>query len=187
MRAMSAPSAASSGRSRVVAAAIALVVLSFTLVAATPAAAHGERIASSPAPGEVVGKVTHIDLVFSTAVHDWTLTVEKPDSSMLDGQAIQKANPYLSFETAPLTDEGQYIVRYSGIDEDNDVVEGAYAFTYEIGAPNPAPLGVDFSALNRDEGWGWWIYALMMAGVVAIAVLAGLLAEKMRRLRAIAA
>ena len=149
----------------------------------TPVGAHGELVAASPSPGEIVGGVVHIDLIFSTRVSEWDLTVDRPDGSPLAGQAVQKADSYLSFETAPVTEEGQYIVRYSGVDDDNDLIQGAYAFVIEDGAPQPAELPVDLAVLD-EGGWAWWLYALLMGGVVVVAALAGLLAEKLRRLRA---
>jgi methionine-rich copper-binding protein CopC len=148
-----------------------------------PAGAHGELVGTSPSPGETVGSVVHIDLIFSTNVREWELTVERPDGEPLAGEAVQKAEPYLSFETAPIAEEGQYIVRYSGVDDDGDVLEGAYAFVFEEGAPAPAELPVDLSVLE-DDGRSWWLYGLLMVGVVVIAALIGLLAEKVRRLRA---
>ncbi len=161
----------------------------FALITAMPAeaGAHGELVASSPTPGEDVGRVVHIDLVFSTPVFDWSVTVDRPDGEPLEGTAVEKAASYLSYEVAPLVDEGQYIVRYSATDTDGDLVEGAYAFTFQEGAPQPTELPVDLSVLIPDEGWPWWNYALLFIGVVVIAVLAGLLAEKIRRLRAMEA
>lgn len=153
---------------------------------AVPAGAHGEVVGASPSPGETVGRVVHIDVIFSTRVSEWELTVDRPDGEPLAGQAVQKADSYLSFETAPITEEGQYIVRYSGIDDDGDLLEGAYAFVFEEGAPPPAEMPVDLSVLE-DDGWAWWLYALLMGGVVMIAGLGGLLAEKLRRLRAASA
>lgn len=145
--------------------------------------AHGELVASSPAPGEDVGSVAHIDLVFSTPISDWSMSVDRPDGEPLEGTIVEKAASYLSYEVAPLEDEGQYIVRYSAIDSDGDIVEGAYAFSFEAGAPRPAELPVDLSVLLVDEGWPWWSYALLFGAVLVIAGLAGLLAEKLRRLR----
>jgi methionine-rich copper-binding protein CopC len=167
----------------------AALLMLLASIAATPAmaGAHGELVASSPTPGEEVGSVAHIDLVFSTPILDWTLSVDRPDGQPLEGAAVEKAASYLSYEVAPLVDEGQYIVRYSAVDTDGDLVEGAYAFTFEAGAPQPTELPVDLSVLISDEGWPWWNYALLFAGVVAIAVLAGLLAEKTRRLRVLQA
>lgn len=152
------------------------------LMPARPAAAHGELVGASPGPGETVGRVAHVDLVFSTPMFDWQLSVDGPSGAALGGVAVQKADQLLSFETPSLTEEGQYIVRYSGIDSDGDVVEGAYAFVFEEGAPPPADLPLDLSVLD-DDGWPWWLYGLLLLGVVVIAVLAGLLAEKTRRLR----
>lgn len=149
------------------------------------AGAHGEMVASSPTPGETVGRVVHIDLVFSTPVSDWSLTVSRPNGEPLEGQAVLKAASYVSFETAPLAEEGQYIVTFTGLDSDGDVLDRAYAFTFEEGAPNPEELPVDLSVLLVDEGLPWWNYALLLAAVVVIAGLAGLLAEKVRRLRAL--
>lgn len=147
-----------------------------------PAAAHGELVGASPGPGETVGRAAHIDLVFSTEMFDWQVTVDGPSGEPLDGLAVQKADQLLSYETSALSEEGQYIVRYSGIDSDGDVVEGAYAFVFQQGAPPPADLPIDLSAL-RDDGWPWWMYGILILGVMVIAVLAGLLAEKLRRLR----
>lgn len=157
------------------------------LIAALPvgAGAHGEMVASSPTPGETVGRVVHIDLVFSTPISDWTLSVNRPNGDPLDGQAVLKAASYVSFETAPLTEEGQYIVVFTGLDSDGDVLDRAYAFTFEEGAPNPEELPVDLSVLLVDEGLPWWNYALLLVAVLVIAALAGLLAEKIRRLRAL--
>lgn len=166
--------------------AVAAIVLLGLLVALpTNAAAHGELVASSPTPGENVGRVVHIDLVFSTPVLDWSLTVEGPDGEPLEGTAVEKAASFLSYEVAPLSDEGQYIVRYSAVDSDGDVVEGAYAFTFEEGAPGPEELPVDLSVLIPADGVPWWNYALLLLAVVVIAALTGLLAEKIRRLRAL--
>jgi len=165
----------------------AAVLVMFALIGSVPAGAHGELVASSPTPGEDVGTVAHIDLVFSTPISDWSLTVERPDGEPLAGTAVEKAASYLSYEVAPLVDEGQYIVRYSAVDTDGDLVEGAYAFTFEEGAPRPTELPVDLSVLRPSEGWPWWNYALLFAGVMIIAVMAGLLAEKLRRLRALEA
>ena len=156
------------------------------LVSASPAAAHGELVASSPQPGETVGTASHIDLVFSTGVSDWVVSVEQPSGDPVDGTVVQKADPYLSFETVPLEAEGQYIVRYSGIDSDGDILQGAYAFVVEEGAPGPVELPVDLVVL-QPTGTAWWTYAFLMLGVVVIAVLAGLLAEKIRRLRTLSA
>lgn len=142
-------------------------------------------VASSPTPGETVGRVVHIDLVFSTPISDWTLGVNRPNGEPLEGQAVLKAASYVSFETAPLTEEGQYIVVFTGLDSDGDVLDRAYAFTFEEGAPNPEELPVDLSVLLVDEGLPWWNYALLLVAVVVIATLAGLLAEKIRRLRAL--
>lgn len=171
------------GASRLAAAAI--VFLGLFAALPTNAAAHGELVASSPMPGETVGSVVHIDLVFSTPVLDWSLTVERPDGEPLEGTAVEKAASYLSYEVPPVVDEGQYIVRYSAVDSDGDVVEGAYAFTFEEGAPSPEELPVDLSVLIPAEGLAWWNYALLFVAVVVIAALAGLLAEKVRRLRAL--
>lgn len=112
---------------------------------------------------------------------DWQLTVDSPSGDPLGGVAVQKADQLLSFETPALTAEGQYIVRYSGIDSDGDLIEGAYAFVFEQGAPPPVDLPIDLSVL--DDGWSWWVYGVLLLGVVVIAVLVGLLAEKVRRLR----
>jgi methionine-rich copper-binding protein CopC len=165
---------------------VAVVLVTLLALTVVPAGAHGEVVGASPSPGETVGRVVHIDVIFSTRVSEWELTVDRPDGEPLAGQAVQKADSYLSFETAPITEEGQYIVRYSGIDDDGDLLEGAYAFVFEEGAPPPAEMPVDLSVLE-DDGWAWWWYALLMGGVVIIAALAGLLAEKLRRLRAISA
>ncbi len=154
------------------------------MVVSSPAAAHGELVASSPKPGETVGTAVHIDLVFSTTMTDWTLTVEGPDGEPVEGSAVQKASSFLSYEAVPLSAAGQYIVRYSGIDSDNDVLEGAYAFVVEDGAPPPAELPDDL-VIFQSTGWAWWVYALLLLGVLVVAVLAGLLAEKVRRLRTI--
>lgn len=162
---------------------IAVAAIALLLPFVTPVGAHGELVAASPSPGEIVGSVVHIDLIFSTRVSEWDLTVDRPDGSPLAGQAVQKADSYLSFEAAPVTEEGQYIVRYSGIDDDDDLIQGAYAFVIEEGAPRPSELPIDLSVLE-DDGWAWWLYALLMGGVVVVAALAGLLAEKLRRLRA---
>jgi len=164
-----------------------LVLLALIVTVPGPAGAHGEMVASSPTPGETVGRVVHIDLVFSTPVSNWSLTVNRPNGEPLEGQAVLKAPSYVSFETAPLTEEGQYIVVFTGIDSDGDVLDRAYAFSFEEGAPNPAELPVDLSVLLVDEGWAWWYYALLFVGVVVIAALTGLLAEKVRRLRALEA
>ena len=153
------------------------------LSAPTSAFAHGELVAASPVAGETVGRAPHNDLWFSTPVADWTLTVEQPDKTLLAGKAVQKAPPYLSFEAVALTQEGVHIVRYSTFDSDGDVLEGAYTFTYEQGGPGPTPLGVDLAVLQGQEPTPWWYYAVLMGGVVVIAVLAGTLAEKYRRLR----
>lgn len=115
------------------------------------------------------------------------MSVERPDGEPLAGTAVEKAASYLSYEVAPLVDEGQYIVRYSATDSDGDLVEGAYAFTFTEGAPQPTELPVDLSVLIVDEGWAWWTYALLLGGVVVVAALAGLLAEKVRRLRVLQA
>lgn len=170
---------------RLVTAIGALALLVLVVLPTDLVGAHGELVAQSPAPGEDVGSVAHIDLVFSTPVFDWSLDVERPDGQPLDGFAVQKADSFLSYEVAPLSLEGQYIVRYSATDTDGDLVEGAYAFSFVDGAPAPAELPVDLAVLAPDESTPWWFYALLFAGVVVIAVLAGLLAEKIRRLRAI--
>jgi methionine-rich copper-binding protein CopC len=159
-----------------------LLTLVASLIGAGPAGAHGELVGASPGPGETVGRAAHIDLVFSTGMSDWQLTVDGPSGDPLGGLAVQKADQLLSFETPALTSEGQYIVRYSGIDSDGDLIEGAYAFVFEEGAPPPADLPIDLSVLD-DDGWSWWVYGILLLGVVVIAVLAGLLAEKVRRLR----
>lgn len=162
-------------------------MLLFGAVAASPAdaGAHGELVAQSPSPGENVGSVAHIDLVFSTPISDFSVTVERPSGDLLDGQLVLKAASYLSFEVTPIAEEGQYIVRYSAMDSDGDVVDGAYAFTFTAGAPVPSDLPVDLSVLLVDERWPWWYYGLLFGAVVVIAVLAGLLAEKLRRLRSL--
>lgn len=159
-----------------------LLAVCAVLASVRPVAAHGELVGASPGPGETVGRAAHIDLVFSTGVSDWQLTVDGPSGEPLAGLAVQKADQLLSFETPALSEEGQYIVRYSGIDSDGDVVEGAYAFVFQEGAPPPADLPVDLSIL-QDDGWSLWMYGVLLLGVVVIAVLAGLLAEKLRRLR----
>ncbi len=165
---------------------IGLLLACLVLIApAAPALAHGELVGSSPSPGERVGKVTHIDLVFSTAVFDFAVELEAPDGAMLPGQTVQKADPLLSFETAPLTDPGQYIVHYELTDDDGDRLDGAYAFLIEEGAPGPEGLAIDVSGLLDDDGTDWLLYGVLMAGVVVIAILGGLLAEKLRRLRAL--
>lgn len=161
---------------------MSLVALAVMLAPVEPAGAHGELVGASPAPGETVGRAAHIDLVFSTAMSDWQLTVDRPTGDPLDGLAVQKADQLLSFETPALSEPGQYIVRYSGTDSDGDLIEGAYAFVFEEGAPPPADLPIDLSVLD-DDGWPWWMYGFLMLGVVVIAVLSGLLAEKLRRLR----
>ena len=166
-------------------ATFAIVLLGLIATLPANAGAHGELVASSPTPGETVGSAVHIDLVFSTPVFEWSLTVERPDGEPLEGIAVEKAASYLSYETAPLTEEGQYIVRYTAIDSDSDVIEGAYAFVVEEGAPSPEELPVDLSVLIPDESLPLWNYAVLFAAVLVIAALAGLLAEKIRRLRAV--
>jgi methionine-rich copper-binding protein CopC len=160
---------------------LALVLLGTWLA---PAAwAHGELVASSPAPGETVGRASHIDLVFSTEIFDFEVTVTKPDGTQLAGTAVKKAPPYISFEAVPLVDEGEYVVVYSGTDTDGDRIENAYAFSVEAGAGPPAPLPVDLSVFAESEETSIWFYVIVMAGVVVVAVLAGLLAERLRKLR----
>ncbi len=163
-----------------------MLAVLWLLVSVSPVAAHGELVASSPQPGETVGTASHIELVFSTGVSDWVVSVEQPSGDPVDGTVVQKADPYLSFEMKPLEMEGQYIVRYSGIDTDGDILQGAYAFVVEDGAQGPVELPVDLVVL-QPTGTAWWPYALLMLGVVVVAVLAGLLAEKVRRLRTLSA
>ena len=133
-----------------------------------------------------MGRATHVDLIFTTEMFDWEVTVEGPDGEMVGGTAVQKAESFLSFEAVPLDEMGQYIVRYSGIDDDGDLIEGAFAFVLEEGAPAPSGLPDDLVVL-QETGWPWWWYGLMLVGVVIIAGLAGLLAEKLRRLRRLSA
>lgn len=167
------------------AALAAVVVVACLFFAVAPAGGHGELVVSSPGPGETVGRASHIDLIFTTEVFDWTVEVDGPDGSPVRGTTVQKAPSWLSFEAVPLSEAGQYIVRYSAVDDDDDLVEGAYAFSFEEGGPAPSELPDDLLVLQDDSGWPLWWYGVLLLAVMLIAVLAGLLAEKLRRLRAV--
>ncbi len=158
------------------------------LALASPAWAHGEIAAVSPGFGsEVGGEVADLDLYFTTGLTSVEVSLEAPDGSLVDGTIEQPEPSVARFVFDPLTQEGQYLVRYEMIDSDNDVIDGAFAFTYTVTAPPPADIASPASSFLIEEppedGASTALLAIVGVLTLVIVGLAVPLAEKLRRAR----
>ncbi len=150
------------------------------------ASAHSSVVASSPGSLETVGgEVVRVDLIFNDGVEQAEMELEAPDGSIIPGTVEQRANNWLRYGFEPLSIEGQYVLRYSFISEDTDPVSDARAFRYSASAPEP--FEITSSQLQPSEGPSIVFWIVSFVGLAVLAILAGLLAERTRKLRLVRA
>ncbi len=117
--------------------AVAVVGL---LVWPSPALADAVLVGSSPASNSTVGgTVSSVQLVFNEIVSDATIAIDAPGGPVVLDEVIDSGQ-VISASFPALTTEGRYIVRYAVMSADSDPVDGAFAFTYRVGAPEPLPV-----------------------------------------------
>lgn len=129
--------------------ASSLVVVSlgvFTLgalaLAAQPAAAHTERIQSSPGPTqEVGGVVDFVDFVFAAPITDLKVTLEDPNGDLVAGTVTVPDGQLVRYEMPALTVKGRYLLRYDLISDDGDETFSQYWFNYHPDFVQPLRLG----------------------------------------------
>jgi methionine-rich copper-binding protein CopC len=110
---------------------LGLVALSY------PVFAHSTLMESDPVPGQTVrGAIDEVDLVFWSSFSEPAIEVIRPDGESVAGQTSQVDGVTALFAMDhPVTEEGEYVVRYQVRSNDDDLVEGAFAFVY---APDSA-------------------------------------------------
>jgi methionine-rich copper-binding protein CopC len=138
-------------------------------------------VAASPASNSTVGgTVTRVEIAFNEIVSNAAITISGPvgpiaaDTIVNSGQVISASFP-------PFTTEGRYVVRFAVISADTDRVDGAFAFTYRQGAPDPLPIVAPM--LAGDEGRSPLVVALLAAGLVLVMIGVVQAVVRTRRLR----
>ncbi|WP_420452123.1 copper resistance protein CopC [Ilumatobacter sp.] len=159
--------------------ATALLVGATLAGSATPVAAHSGLAAASPGPGSVVGgEITEARLLYESIVVEARGSVSDPSGAELGSEVelVSEVEVRIVLDEA-LTVPGEHAVRHTVRSADGDVVEAAYLFTYEPGAPPPLLEFVD-----SDDGAWWWPTVVVAAvGVAVIGVLAARLIAATRR------
>jgi methionine-rich copper-binding protein CopC len=144
----------------------AAVVAGALVVASAPGGAHSELIASEPLPGQAVGEVDEIRLIFAGDFdldEDVVVTLERRS----DGEPIELGAPVTptasSIEVDVIGDlpgGGDYVVRYETTAADEGLrQQGGFAFTYD---PSLAPGGVDPIAVGALVVGGLALVALVV-------------------------
>ncbi len=142
------------------------------------AAGHSEIRSSQPSPGQSVGgEVEMIYVDFFTAITEPTATLSDPDGNELAGRIGRPNDFSFVYELdAPLSVEGQHILRYETTAYDGFREESALAFSFdetaeefELSIPDP-PNGSGVGG-NHDDGFDW----PLVIGVWLIALGVGLL------------
>lgn len=157
--------------------AVAVVGL---LVWPSPALADAVLVGSSPASNSTVGgTVSSVQLVFNEIVSDATIAIDAPGGPVVLDEVIDSGQ-VISASFPALTTEGRYIVRYAVMSADSDPVDGAFAFTYRVGAPEPLPVVAPALA---EEGRDQFLVLAACAGLVLVSFVAGQAAMRTRRFR----
>ena len=148
--------------------------------------AHSGLVAASPGPGETVGgDVSVVQLFYGDIIVTFDATITRQaDGELLEAEAVMTSEITGELRLAePLFEPGEYAVRHTVLSIDNDVVEAAYLFSYESGAPEPILVFLPDAA---DSGLPWWGLALVGVGALIVIVLAVRLILSVCRARAAA-
>jgi methionine-rich copper-binding protein CopC len=132
------------------------------------AMAHSTLIAASPGPGAIVGgSITTITLQYANEVVEFNGRVTRPDGTDVES-SFEILNPTRVTITlvAPLDEPGEYAVRHATRSRDTDLVEAAFLFTYDPGAPPP-----EFLQVPSDDERPWWLWVIGIGGAAVVAVL----------------
>ncbi len=160
-------------------------VIAFALlllpVLAVPALAHGGVVQAVPGPGQTTGgTVDTLQLLFAEPVNDAAVTFERGGEELPVGDPGQPVSNLLEVPVDPLTEEGQYIVRYAVTFDDGVDFDSGYQFTYDPDAPGPLPIVATDVALGRGPS----VPGLLIGALSAvIALLAARFAFGWYRLR----
>jgi len=130
---------------------------------ASPGFAHSDLKESKPVGGQTVrNAIDRVDLVFWSPLSDPAIDVIGPDGGPVVGQTSQVDNVTARFAMDhPVTEEGEYLVRYQVRSSDADLSKGEFTFVY---APDPASgSGRTAAALIAvvvvAVVVGWWLVA----------------------------
>ncbi len=142
--------------------------------------AHAGLGAAGPAPGSVVGgDITEIQLRYNRTVADVEGSVIDPDGEPVGSTWTQDGNLRVVVTlVAPLTAPGEYEVRHTSTDvEDDDRVDASYTFTFDPDAPPP-----QLELIPDDEGFPW-VLVVILIGLVIIGELVRRLIVSIKRQR----
>lgn len=121
---------------RVVAAALLLMTASLAVgVAAAPAWAHDELIATSPASGSTVTRAPHqVRLTFNEAIQPVgdALVVTAPDGSRVDTGVATPHGATLTTKLTALTQNGTYTTTWRVVSADGHPVSGTFTFSLAV-------------------------------------------------------
>lgn len=158
-----------------------LLAMLGVLVTASPAWAHAQLLATSPADGQVLTRApARVTLTFDERVFEITHSIQvyAPDGARVDtGPTRYGARaPEITVALRPGLAQGTYTVSYRVVSDDSHPVQGT--FTFSIGAPsgtvvNPATLGLHPGPLvgvvfGVVRWLGFCCFALLIGGVAFV-------------------
>jgi hypothetical protein len=164
--------------------AAALLLSGAILVAtATPAFAHAELTASTPAENaSLAAAPTRIELTFNEPVTlpENPIEIVGPQNVTWQVGTPQVAGPVVSAEVTPTGPAGRYTLVYRVVSDDGDTVSGSVAFTLTAAAApattttttGPAPTSTEpsrTSPVASDGGTLLWVW--LLGGAVLLAAL----------------
>lgn len=149
-----------------------LVVLALV----TPAGAHANLLAASPAPGQAAGgAIERVQLVFDEPIIELVTVIEGPDGTPIEHRLEPVSPQQYDLRFDPLEVEGTYRVRYEFLSLDTDRVELSHGFEFDRSAPAILPFaGPVLIPQSGSPWWQWPLVGLLVAVVVG-------LAERLRR------
>lgn len=133
-----------------------------------PVFAHTDLKESEPLKGQTVRKaVDRVDLVFWSPFSDPAIDVVGPDGEAIVGQTSQVDNVTARFAMDhPVTQEGEYLVRYQVRSSDADLSNGEFAFVYapdSASGSGRASAGLIAVVAGAAVVVGWWLVARIRA------------------------
>ena len=165
---------------------LAALVILFSLLLASPAAAHAELVNTTPANGEHLTRPpTEVKMAFTESVN-----LVKNGIRLIDQADTTLPTPEPTADRRTITwpmpadlPEGLYVVTWRVVSADGHPISGAFSFVVGTSAASPAgsPTGTDTAdttsgPVATTSAPPWPVVASRLAGYVAFALFAGVAA-----------
>ena len=161
---------------------LATLAVLFSLLFASPAAAHAELVNTTPANGEqLTSPPTEIQMTFTESINLLDGGIRLLDNA---GTAVLTPDPTVDAQTVtwPMPadlPEGPYVVTWRVVSSDGHPISGAFSFGVGTAAPSvpSSSTGTDTAGASSSAPTAPWpVVAVRLAGYLAFALFVGVAA-----------